>query len=267
MTAFVTFIKTYAVWIYILSGIGFLVALKMLFDARQLARTTLFSLDQERAGEQYYRGIALIIILILLICAVSGINLFISPALPAPEPPIVRVASPTFVITIPINTQVAPTIPSVATKPLETISISNPSPVATRTPTKPPAPTAPTATVFILPAPLVKGPIPNGGAWTGENQANNNLVFRWEWICDQCVLGPNDVFFLLVSWTNKNTGASDNLGGTTRESFLSLGTMVRGSNKEVWHQAKEDSYAWYVQVRRGDQALTPQSETWKFFWH
>ncbi len=269
MTAFVAFIKTFAVWLYIFCGVGILVGVKMLMDARYLARTTLFSLDQERAGEQYYRGIALILFLILMACAVTGVNLFVSPIVPAAEPPIVRVPTATFVVTFSAPTPIPPTNTLPPTRAAETSAVINPSPAIvapTRTQTKPPPP-PPSLIPFALPAPIVKGPVPNGGAWTGENQAVNNLVFRWEWNCDQCVLGPSDQFFVLVSFTDKNTGAPRSVGGTTREKFLSMATIVTGAGVEVWHQAKEDFYAWYVQVRRGDQPLTPPSETWKFYWH
>ncbi|MBI3912802.1 MAG: hypothetical protein HY327_01205, partial [Chloroflexi bacterium] len=144
MTAFVTFIKTYAVWIYLLSGVGILIVAKMLFDARRLARTTFFSLDQERAGEQYYRGIALLLFLILMVCSVTAINVFVAPAIPSPESPVVRVATPTFVVTFPAIPSVLPTNTLVA-KVTDAAVPNTPSiaiPAVTRTPTKPPAPPA-----------------------------------------------------------------------------------------------------------------------------
>ncbi len=270
MTALVTFLQTYAIWIYILCGVGFLLAAKRLFDARRLALTAQFSLDNERAREQYYRGIALILFLILAACAVTGINIFVAPVVPSPESPIVRVPTATFFITIaavtPIPSAPTPALPRATEIPA---AIAPPPAIApTRTPTRTSPPPAPaTATSFALPAPVIKGPIPNGGAWTGPNQDASNLVFRWEWKCEPCVLGPSDDFIVSVSFADKNTGAPRSVAGTTRENFLSLATIARGMGVEVWHQAKENSYMWNVQVRRGGQALTPPSETWKFIWH
>ncbi len=268
LTAFVVFIKTYAIWIYILCGIGILAAIKMLMDARILARTTLFSLEQERAGEQYYRGIVLILFLVLVTCVVLGVNVFV--ALPSPDPIVVKPATPTVVVTISAVSSPPPTSTPAPTKPAETgvVVIPSPIPAATRTPTRlPPTPIPPTPTPFALPAPVIRGPVPNGGAWTGADQAISNLVFRWEWNCAKCVLGPEDDFMVVITWTDRTSGAPRVIAGTTRENFLSMRTIERGSGAEVWHQAREDRYAWNVQVRRDKQLLTPPSETWKFDWH
>ena len=276
MTAFVVFIKTYAIWIYILSGVGVLVAAKMLIDARRLARTTLFSLDQERAGEQYYRGIALIAILILAACSVTGINLFVSSALPSPEPPIARAVSPTFVITIPNNTSVPPTIISSATKAIDASPISVPTSVpviATRTLTKAPPSLSPT-TVFALPPPVLtyernKDPLFNGVVVTGEGQMRTALIFKWDWICDQCFLGPSDKFVVAISYIDKLSGLPKTFGGSTQQKMLTLSEILGGAGGEHYQKAKEDLYSWYVQVKRlpNDQPISAPSETWKFTWH
>jgi hypothetical protein len=102
-------------------------------------------------------------------------------------------------------------------------------------------------------------------AW--EGQANNNLVFKWNWECDQCSLGPNDVFVIVISYSDKASGSLMTISGTTKDKFLSLRRIIDGGKFEVYQKAQSNEFKWFVQVRRGDQPLTPQSETWKFIWN
>lgn len=271
MIAFVSFIRAYAVWLYILCVLGILFGIKMLADARRLARTTLFSLEQERAGEQSYRAITLIVVLVLAMGAVTTVNVFIAPVVPTAEPPILRGATATLsAIIFPTSTPL-PTFTPTLRLATETLFVTS-TPV-TVTPTRsvvkptvpPPSPTA--APLLPLPAPIITGPVPNGGAWTGEGQANNNLVFKWNWECDQCSLGPNDVFVIVISYSDKASGSLMTISGTTKDKFLSLRRIIDGGKFEVYQKAQSNEFKWFVQVRRGDQPLTPQSETWKFIWN
>jgi hypothetical protein len=139
--------------------------------------------------------------------------------------------------------------------------------VAVAKPTTLPAP--PTAVPPPLPAPVLdpKGPMWNGVVMTGVDQDKMSIKFQWSWDCAQCRLGPEDRFVVLISYLEKATGASKYLAGTTTNNVLAMVEITRGAGVEVYQQAKDYKYQWYVQVKRGEVALTPPSATWTFEWH
>ena len=275
MTAFVSFVQTFAVWIYLLCGFGILFAIKMLVDAQRLSRTTLFSLEQERASEQTYRALLVMAVFFVAIVSVMLVLGVLAPIVPSGGPVILRGATAALApLILPTNTNV-PTITLTPPRSTETPFATN-IPVTTtviRTVTRPapPAPPATATIVYVLPAPKIFGP-PNDVVVTGYNQAFNNLVFQWKWDCAQCKLGPEDKFIITISFTDKVTGATRFVGGSWQSNsptnYLSMGDILRGYyNVEVWHQAKENAFQWYVQVKRGEQPLSPPSETWRFVWN
>ena len=266
MTAFVSFVRVYAVWIYLLCTLGILVGVKMLTDARRLSRTTLFSLEQERAGEQSYRALLVIVVFVAGIGVVTAVNI-VGPAFVPTEVSVLRGATPTLPVFIfPTNTPV-PTLTSTPVPPTETPIITSVpiTPTATRN-AKPATPVlSPTATPA-QPAPTITGPVPNGGTWQGEGQANAAMTFRWN--CDTCVLGPNDWYQVVINYVDKS-GVPRTIAGRTRDKFLSLRQIVQGGPFDIYQKAKEDTFLWYVQIKRdpGDQPLSPPSATWKFIWN
>jgi hypothetical protein len=269
LAAFVSFVQTYAVWILLGCGLGMLVALKMLLDAQRLSRTTLFSLEQERASEQTYRALIFIFVLVLAIIFVLFISLVVAPLVPPPGPVPVRSTSPT-VAPIILPTQTA--VPTATFTPVRRIEAPSPSvPISatvTRTTTRPPPPPPPLpspTTVYLFPAPKIIGPLPNGGTWIGEGQANAAITFRWT--CEQCALGPNDWYEVVITFTDRN-GIPRTYAGRTRDTSLSLRRIYEGGGFELYQKAREDVFQWYVQVKRepGNQPVSPPSETWKFVW-
>lgn len=277
MTAFVAFVKSYAVLLYLLCVLGVLFALKMIGDARRMARTTLFSLDQEHAGEQTYRAAMIILVSLAGIGAITAVLAFVAPVIPTAQSPIVRAPTSTLVFIFPSNTPLPTYTPTL--RPSETAAVvssdtrgpSTPSPIATRPTstsgqaTLPPAPRTPT--VPPLPAPALLSP-KNGDVKTGENQMNTSLIFKWSWNCPQCRLGPQDRFELIVTYVDKRTGAGAVVvGNSPVNTYLSMGAIIGGGSAEVYQKAKDDTFYWFVQVKRGDLALTPPSQRWKFVWH
>jgi len=251
---------------YLLCTLGILVGVKMLTDARRLSRTTLFSLEQERAGEQSYRALLWIAIFFVAIGAVTAVNIF-GPALVPAEVSVLRGATPTFPAIIfatntPVPTVTSTPIPRTETPIVTSIPIT---PTATRI-VKPPTPVlSPTATPA-QPAPTITGPVPNGGTWTGEGQANTAMTFNWK--CDTCVLGPNDWYQVVINYVDK-TGVPRTIAGRTKDKFLSLHQIVQGGPFDIYQKAKDDTFMWYVQIKRdpGDQPVSPPSATWKFIWN
>ncbi len=99
----------------------------------------------------------------------------------------------------------------------------------------------------------------------GEGQANAAMTFRWN--CDQCVLGPNDWYEVVITYVDKS-GVPRTVAGRTQDKFLSLRRIIEGGQYDIYQKAKDGLYQWYVQVKHepGNQPLTPPSEVWKFTW-
>lgn len=271
MAALISFVGTYAIWIYLLCALGVLIGIKFLTDARRLARTTLFSLDQERAGEQTFRSILLILFFMATMAVVAFLNSVVGPAAPISESLILRGTTPTLsAFVFPSNTPVPSSTPTLV-KPTETPFLTSTPTVATSTrlPTVRPIVTAPpvlsqlpsaTATSR-APAPVLTGP-PNNMVTTGRPRANADLTFKWE--CEQCLSTPNDVYVLVISFVDKRTGFPNSKGGRTTEKFYVMGSIL--VEDDFYQQAKDDAYQWYVEVRRGSETLS-KSVVWKFIWH
>jgi hypothetical protein len=273
LKAFVVFVQTYAIWLYLLCALGILAAIKILADARRLARTTLFSLDLERAGERTFRAVLLILVLLAAIGAVTSVNAFLGPAAPAQEPAILRGATPTLsALIFPTATPLPSSTPTVV-RPTETpFMTSTPVvPTLTRTPAKATIPAgsqivATPAAVQTLPPPVLEKPV-NGMVTSGKNQAGRDLTFRWSWKCDRCFLGPDDRFVIVISFVDRVTGNLRSIANGPRNAYDTMANIMGGTSEEVYQRAKDDLYQWHVEVRRGEQPLTASSETWKFIWH
>lgn len=174
MSAFLDLLDAYAIWIYIVGVVGIMIGIKMLVDSRRLARTTMFTLEQEQAGEQAFRAIVVMVAFGLLIGGVSAVNTFIGPVRPTPVP---LIAKPTTVAFTPVLI-----LPTFTTVP--TLTPEPPSPTATEPPTpgakptvqptspprtQPPAPTAvPTPAATSYPQPRLIAPI-NKSTYTRPN--------------------------------------------------------------------------------------------------
>ena len=271
MAAFVTFVKTYAVFIYLFLVLGILFGIKMLMDAQRLSRATLFSLDQERATQQTYSALVVMTVFLIGMFITTGIVVFVAPLAPTQDPAILRGPTPTLAAYIfPTNTRAptaSPTLPPSTETPFATAT-----PIlatATHTvikPTNVPVAAATATPIFGMPAPIIVGPLPNGGTWIGEGQANAAMTFRWN--CDPCALGSNDWYEVVISFIDKS-GASRTYAGRTQDKFIALRRIYEGGGFELYQKAKEDTYQWYVVVKRepGNQPLSPPSDTWKFVWH
>ena len=270
MTAFVAFVRSYAVWLYLVCALGILVGIKILTDAQRLARTTLFSLEQERAGEQTFRAITLIVVVLLATGSVTMIILLAPSIVPAPESPVLRGPTPTFVALVFPTSTAVPSITATLIKPSETPFVTstpviNNTPVrSTVRPTTGPPPATP-ASAFGLPAPQLIGP-PNAMVVTGFTNKSTSLTFKWVWDCAQCALGPGDNYVISINYTDRG-GKPMSVGGGPRENYITMDGIIRGYPVDIYQQAKDDTYYWTVQVKRGEQPLTPPSETWKFVWH
>lgn len=271
MTAFVAFLQTFSIWLYLFCALGILFGIKLLGDARRLARSTLFSLDHERANEQSFRALVLILLMVVAASTVAFANAILPDLVPRPDAVIFRGPTPTAAaLVFPTNTLIPSLTPTArpTETPFATSTIVPPTPsrVAVAKPTALAVATTPVPPP--LPAPVLdpKG-LPNGDVKTGEDHAKTSLKFQWTWDCTQCRLGPDDRFVVVISYLDRATGAPKYLAGNTTSNLLSMIEIIRGAGVEVYQQAKDDKFQWYVQVKRGDLALTPPSATWSFIWH
>ena len=256
MRAFVVFVQTFAVWIYVFLTLGILVGIKMFVDAQQLSRTTLFSLEQERATELSFRAILTIATLMVAVFLVTGVLVLVAPFAPTQDSSALRAPTGTLApIVLPTNT-IRPTASPTFFLPTETaFPTSMPISVTVTRVVRTIAPLPTQTAAFSVPAPTNVGPLPNGGTWIGEGQAN------------QCNLGSNDWYEVAISFADKS-GPTRTIAGRTQDKFLSLREILKGGPFEIYQKAKEDAFQWHVQVKHepGNQAFSPPSESWRFVW-
>lgn len=285
MTAFLELLQGYAIFIYIAGVLAVLFGIKMLFDARRAGRTTLFTLEQEQASDRAFRAVLVMLIATIIIGAVAGVNAFVAPAVPTPEPDqvqptaipftppvILDTATPRPTLTLapptaPVST-VTPTPPAVppttnASQP--TVAPAQTVPVAQ--PTAPP----PTTSALIYLAPPLNVP-PNG-----DSIGSDKVRFSWgkdEFDNDALpVLLPQDQFYrLVITFTDKTKNAPAALVLCTHESSVDQRTGVNVADYR--NEAVDNLFQWHVTaVSSASQAaceagefspLSPQSAVFSF---
>ncbi len=155
MASFLDLLSYYAIWIYIAGVVGILFGIKTLVDSRRTARTTMFTLEQEQAGDRAFRAILIMLVFILLIGSVTAVNAFVGPARPTPVPAIAKqgVVSFTPPVILLTDTPIATFVAESSNPPIEVVA-----PTATMvlgtggglTQTPVPPPTVPTRVVKTL---------------------------------------------------------------------------------------------------------------------
>ncbi len=220
MTALLTLLDTFAIWIYLACVLVILFGIKMLFDARRAARTTLFTLEQEQASDRAFRAVLVMGTATLLIAGVAAVNAFVSPALPTVEPDGIE---PTKVpYTPPIILPTATSLPTLTLPPPTAAPTTAPTQAAaaTRAPVQPtaapvqptaapppteavtPVPTQPSALIY--PAPPLNTP-PNG-----DSIGASNIRFSWGVNRDSGAydvpqnLPPDQFYRITVSYTDRS---------------------------------------------------------------
>lgn len=188
MTAFLDFLNTFAIWIYIAGVIGVLFGIKMLFDARRAARTTLFTLEQEQASDRAFRAVLVMLAFTIIIAGVASVNQFLTPALPTPSP-LIEPTEPSYTPPVILNTETPQPSPTTAppTRPLQPTSAPTqpPPPATTAAPTQPPARTAapteppPQPTAVPPTAALVYPQLTLNSPPDGDTISAGNVRLRW----------------------------------------------------------------------------------------
>jgi hypothetical protein len=74
MTLIVRLIAKYALWIYILCGVGMIYYLQAALSARNEGAQAMFSLEREQAAKRVYRSAGMILVLLLIVVGVYGLS-------------------------------------------------------------------------------------------------------------------------------------------------------------------------------------------------
>jgi hypothetical protein len=74
MTLIVRLIAKYALWIYILCGVGMIYYLQAALSARTEGTQAMFSLEREQAAKRVYRAAGMILVLLLIVVGVYGLT-------------------------------------------------------------------------------------------------------------------------------------------------------------------------------------------------
>jgi hypothetical protein len=284
MTAFFELLQAYAIFFYIAGVLFVLFGIKMLFDARRAARTTLFTLEQEQASDRAFRAVLVMLGATLFIGAVAGINAFVAPAVPTPEPDqvsptaisftppvILPSATPQPTLTLPPPTA-APTARPTQGGPTATQQAAQPTAAPPVTvPVEPPTPLpSPTSDLIYL-APTLN--VPPDGDSIGSDRV------RFSWGVDEFgnlavpALLPQDQFYrLVITFTDRTKNATATLVLCTHENSVDQRTGVTVTDYR--NEAIDNLFRWNVMMVRsasqqaceaGDLTpLSPISSTFSF---
>jgi hypothetical protein len=77
MTLVVRLIDKYALWIYVLCGLGMLLYLRSALAARNEGAQAMFSLERETAAKRVYRSSGMIMVLLLIVVGVYGLSNYV----------------------------------------------------------------------------------------------------------------------------------------------------------------------------------------------
>jgi hypothetical protein len=288
MTAFFELLQTYAIFFYIAGVIVVLFGIKMLFDARRAGRTTLFTLEQEQASDRAFRAVLVMLGATVLIGAIAGINAFVAPAVPTPEPDQI---SPTA---IPFTPPVF--IASATPQPTLTLVPATTAPVTVRatqasaiTPTRAAVPPTATAQAVVTQsAPPTVAPTPTSGLMypapplntppNGDSIGANNIRFSWGY--NQAagaydvpeILPPDQFYRVQIAYTSISQNKEQSIAICLHETSADRKTGIDLTDYRA--DAVEGNFKWNVVILRAasQQAcksgqgspLSPPSATWGF---
>lgn len=284
MTAFFDLLQTYAIFFYIAGVIVVLFGIKMLFDARRAGRTTLFTLEQEQASDRAFRAVLVMLGATIFIGAIAGINAFVAPAVPTPEPdqvsptaipftppvilpsatpqPTLTLAPPTTAPTV-RPTSGGATATSAAAQPTATAAVTSAVP-----PTKVPTPTS----AIIYPVPPLNTP-PDG-----DSIGANNIRFSWGY--NQAAgaydvpetLPPDQFYRVLITYTSVSQNKAQSISVCLHETSADRKTGI--DLTDYRSDAAGGNFKWNVVIVKsasqqacesGDFApLSPTSATFGF---
>lgn len=279
MSAFLDLLNVYAIWIYLVGVIGILFGIKMLADSRRLSRATMFTLEQEQAGDQAFRAIVVMIVFALLIGGVSVVNAFVGPSRPTPVPVIAKQTTVSFTpaLIVPTFTTVPTLTPEPATSTPTVPPTRAPQPTALAQPTVEP----PTPADAPSPQPTASTQYPQPTLYSPrDKEPISNKTIRFSWAQDQggvpAQLPPGEFFRLTFNYTDRDTRVPSTLINCTRANAVDT---TSGMLSNAHGHALNDLFTWSVVVMQvsndsvGDcnsgagSPISPASDTRTFYWH
>lgn len=177
MTLVVRLIAKYALWIYILCGVGMLLYLRAALSARNEGSQAIYSLERETAAKRVYSSSGMILVLLLIVVGVYTLSNYVE--LPPPNVNVTPAPGAAETATAQASGTGTPSAGTVA----PTTTNDGPAPDGAETPTKEPTPTRrPLVTAVVLPTieqnmplpPVVPASCPHANAQIsqpGQNQA------------------------------------------------------------------------------------------------
>jgi len=124
MTLLIRLIANYALWFYILCGLGMLFYLRLALSARREGSQAIYSLERESASNRVYRASGMIFLLLLIVVGVYGLSNYPVVSSGPTESPL---ATP-----VPTDSAATPTRPSAS--PTVAEPTATPEPTQTRRP-------------------------------------------------------------------------------------------------------------------------------------
>ncbi len=288
MTAFLELLNTYAIFLYIAGVVAVLFGIKMLFDARRAARTTLFTLEQEQASDRAFRAVLVMLGATVFIGAVAGINAFVLPAVPVTPTDVVEPTSIPFTppVILPSATP-QPTLtlppPTGAPTARPTQGAAIPPTAAPAQPTAAPPPTTPAAPpptaepqptlslIYLMPTLNVPP--------DGDSIGANKVFFRWGTDANgglemPATLTESDRFYrLVITYTSRTTNQVKQRIYCTKENGIDRRTGMDIDDYRT--DAVNSEFKWNVTVVQAPSSdacfagninpLSPVSRTFTFF--
>jgi hypothetical protein len=135
MTLLIRLVAKYALWIYVLCGIGMMLYLRSALVARKEGGQAVYSLERESAASRIYRSSGMILLLLLIAVGVYALSHYVELPSPAASP----IAVPTVATGTPAPTQRTPTLtPGAPTLTILPTSTRRPRSTAATVPTTAP---------------------------------------------------------------------------------------------------------------------------------
>jgi hypothetical protein len=121
MTLLIRLIAKYALWIYVLCGLGMLFYLRTAMAARHEGSQAIYSLERESAAKQVYRSSGMILVLLLIVVGVYTLSHYVEVPAPNTSPievptPVTEAATPTRAVGSPTPSEPTLTVEPTATR-------------------------------------------------------------------------------------------------------------------------------------------------------
>jgi hypothetical protein len=115
MNLIVRLIDKYALWIYILCGLGMLFYLRAASAARRDGSQAIYSLEREGAAKQVYRASGMMLVLLMIVVGVYALSNYVE--LPAPSTSPIVVSTPTPELATPTRMSAPASVEDTTTTP------------------------------------------------------------------------------------------------------------------------------------------------------